>query len=386
MAPAVVETRGESAYAAFVSSIENAPARVHERLHKWADWALAIHHLQQADLVVAANPAASTWTLRLPPLGERASLVTIWNDHSRPSLAIDARVVARLAPKSRRAVEAAAGRPIGNGTAIHEVTDELLASLGRAYAEAAQRNETERHFAESKSRAVEWLRDERILALDLYVREGASPPRASTQKLSELLRAIPIEQELAASPSFRSRAAVRRKLGNFKALDPDASGGLEHASREDARVWKEFATDPARLRQVAAAIEEVIRAPREIVGAALAGDAEDGLSEAEEGALLTKLHRARERSRRLVQTKKTRALALGPLACEVCSFDFREVYGEVGEAFIECHHTVPVSELAPGAKTHLDDLALVCSNCHRMLHRRRPWLTIAELRSIVASR
>ena len=45
----------------------------------------------------------------------------------------------------------------------------------------------------------------------------------------------------------------------------------------------------------------------------------------------------------------------------------------------ECHHTVPVSEYGSGARTQLRDLALVCANCHRMLHRRRPWLTIDEL-------
>jgi 5-methylcytosine-specific restriction protein A len=28
-------------------------------------------------------------------------------------------------------------------------------------------------------------------------------------------------------------------------------------------------------------------------------------------------------------------------------------------------------------------LELVCSNCHRMIHRRRPWLTIEQLRSIL---
>jgi 5-methylcytosine-specific restriction protein A len=37
--------------------------------------------------------------------------------------------------------------------------------------------------------------------------------------------------------------------------------------------------------------------------------------------------------------------------------------------------------LRPGTKTRLIDLALVCANCHRMLHRSRPWPTIAELRT-----
>jgi len=75
----------------------------------------------------------------------------------------------------------------------------------------------------------------------------------------------------------------------------------------------------------------------------------------------------------------------GALRCEACGFDFHETYGKLGEDFIECHHVTPVSELKAGATTRLSDLVVVCSNCHRMLHRRRPWLTAAELRVVVTS-
>lgn len=72
------------------------------------------------------------------------------------------------------------------------------------------------------------------------------------------------------------------------------------------------------------------------------------------------------------------------LACEVCGFDFEAVYGELGRGFIECHHVVPLSE--GQRKTSLRDLALVCSNCHRMAHRRRPWPAVAELRALLGSK
>ncbi len=49
--------------------------------------------------------------------------------------------------------------------------------------------------------------------------------------------------------------------------------------------------------------------------------------------------------------------------------------------FIECHHTKPVATLVEGEKTHLDDLVLVCANCHRMVHRGKPWLSIGELKT-----
>ncbi|MHA2801268.1 HNH endonuclease [Vibrio harveyi] len=92
-----------------------------------------------------------------------------------------------------------------------------------------------------------------------------------------------------------------------------------------------------------------------------------------EGRRVERKHYLRERSSALVEkAKKEYALKNdGRLPCEVCGFDFRECYGSHGDSYIEAHHIIPLSELcsADGAKTRLEDLAMVCSNCHRMLHR-----------------
>jgi len=69
----------------------------------------------------------------------------------------------------------------------------------------------------------------------------------------------------------------------------------------------------------------------------------------------------------------------------VCEFDFSIAYGNRGLGFIECHHTKPLATLGTGTKTHIDDLALVCANCHRMIHRRKPWLSIAELKGMISA-
>jgi 5-methylcytosine-specific restriction protein A len=114
---------------------------------------------------------------------------------------------------------------------------------------------------------------------------------------------------------------------------------------------------------------------------------DDLLEEASEGRLLTRVHLRRERNRGLIESKKRLVLKQsGLLTCEVCGFDFKAEYGDRGDGFIECHHTKPLEALLPGGKTHVRDLALVCSNCHRMIHRRRPWLTIDELRQQVVHR
>lgn len=95
-------------------------------------------------------------------------------------------------------------------------------------------------------------------------------------------------------------------------------------------------------------------------------------------------HKKRERNPTLVAKAKAHFKAKsGRLSCMACEFDFAIKYGKAGDGFIEVRHTIPLSELEPGAKTKLSDLVLVCSNCHRMLHRRRPWLTIKSLRRLI---
>jgi predicted HNH restriction endonuclease len=68
------------------------------------------------------------------------------------------------------------------------------------------------------------------------------------------------------------------------------------------------------------------------------------------------------------------------LRCDVCDFSFTEKYGELGQNYIEAHHTTPVSKLRAGERTKVKDLAKVCANCHRMLHIGTDCLSIAELR------
>jgi predicted HNH restriction endonuclease len=63
-----------------------------------------------------------------------------------------------------------------------------------------------------------------------------------------------------------------------------------------------------------------------------------------------------------------------------------KVYGLLGQGFAECHHLVPISRLEPGHRTRLEDLAIVCSNCHRMLHKSRPMMGVSQLKELVTSK
>jgi hypothetical protein len=73
----------------------------------------------------------------------------------------------------------------------------------------------------------------------------------------------------------------------------------------------------------------------------------------------------------------------GHLYCEVCAFDFDKAYGARGKNFIEAHHNIPVSEITRSTKVTVDNLTMLCSNCHRMIHRR-PWLTVDGLKAEMA--
>lgn len=233
----------------------------------------------------------------------------------------------------------------------------------------------------ARSRSTAWLRDELILALDLYRREGRNPTAASVAELSHTLRSIPIEVEKAEDPGFRNPAGVYLKVANFVSIDPEAeTAGMSRGGRGDAEVFGEFWAEPDRLARTAAAI----RSNLDAITQGQAEESEDDVADAPEGAVLTRTHRVRERNRKIVARKKAEALkANGNLSCEGCGFDFATTYGERGEGFIECHHTVPVSKLKRGQRTNLSDLALLCSNCHRIVHRRQPWLDLDALQALL---
>lgn len=107
-------------------------------------------------------------------------------------------------------------------------------------------------------------------------------------------------------------------------------------------------------------------------------------SEFPEGREIERKHRLRERNQAVIKSaKEAFKQKNGKLHCQVCGFDFQTKYGDIGADFIEGHHTLPISELKGEVKTKVKDVALVCSNCHRMLHRRRPWLKMEELQKLI---
>ena len=66
--------------------------------------------------------------------------------------------------------------------------------------------------------------------------------------------------------------------------------------------------------------------------------------------------------------------------CRVCGFNFEETFGALGKGYIHVHHKVPLADIRQEYKVNpLTDLIPLCANCHAMIHRRRPTLTLEEL-------
>jgi 5-methylcytosine-specific restriction protein A len=68
-------------------------------------------------------------------------------------------------------------------------------------------------------------------------------------------------------------------------------------------------------------------------------------------------------------------------SCKVCHFNFENKYGSIGYQFIHVHHLTPIGTIKGEYKVNpIDDLRPVCPNCHAMLHKDNPPLTIEELK------
>jgi 5-methylcytosine-specific restriction protein A len=89
-----------------------------------------------------------------------------------------------------------------------------------------------------------------------------------------------------------------------------------------------------------------------------------------------RIHKRLERNRSLALKVKRH---LG-FTCQACKMNFEEKYGSIGKGYIEAHHLIPIADLH-GKRVALDpkkDFAVLCSNCHRMIHKS-PFVSDVEM-------
>ncbi len=83
---------------------------------------------------------------------------------------------------------------------------------------------------------------------------------------------------------------------------------------------------------------------------------------------------------------RSRCLAHHGFDCAACGNNFFEIYGPIGEEYIEVHHIIKVSDMgADYIVDPINDLAPLCSNCHSMIHRRDPPLSVVSLKNLLST-
>jgi hypothetical protein len=114
------------------------------------------------------------------------------------------------------------------------------------------------------------------------------------------------------------------------------------------------------------------------------GNDSEGDFSAKEGDIKLHFHKRRERNSKLAKLRKEKEKReKGVLECCACGFDFSAIYGIYGTDYIECHHIVALSDLSSTTQTRLSDLELVCSNCHSMIHKKTPFIAIADIKQMI---
>jgi 5-methylcytosine-specific restriction protein A len=233
------------------------------------------------------------------------------------------------------------------------------------------------------ARRIDWEWEELVLACDLVYRNGwrqldSADPRV--QELSETLQRMSIHPVDIRLPNFRNAAGVAQKTRNIATVHPDYVGRPSNGNKLDKTVLDEFRNDPEQMHRVAERLRHAAAIDVPASGLGLVGDEDESVME---GRYLLRLHRVWERKPALRERKIRSVKASGgSLSCEACQFDFEKTYGDRGQGFIECHHVEPLHETGQKPR-NIHDLALLCSNCHRMIHRKPPWPTPAQLRELI---
>jgi len=187
------------------------------------------------------------------------------------------------------------------------------------------------------------------------------------------------------------RGAINLLYGRLGRLFCEATG-FEPSQREvgSYRWWSVWSSgneerNPYRFfwemhSEVAEALEILGWVTPESSSSVTFPDEVDETTALREGAVCKVLVNAYERNPKARQ----RCIAHYGTSCFACGFNFGRIFGELGEGFIHVHHLHPISEVAEEYEIDsINDLRPVCPNCHAMIHRRSPPLSIEEIQALL---
>jgi 5-methylcytosine-specific restriction protein A len=184
----------------------------------------------------------------------------------------------------------------------------------------------------------------------------------------------------AAQVRYRENGNWYHTLAHFPAALFDAHGYVIFATEEEyltsphIRIGKEIS-----VRSGISALPSYIRVLDSVASPKIDVDIHNFV--ASEGHQRLVLHLQRERNQTIVRNKKKRAASLD---CEACGFSFDRAYGSAAGDYCEVHHLLLLSEVEDTTRTRVEDLAILCANCHRVVHLRNPPYTLNEVRGMLA--
>jgi len=89
-----------------------------------------------------------------------------------------------------------------------------------------------------------------------------------------------------------------------------------------------------------------------------------------------------KRYKRSAELRKKALEKYPNLRCYVCNFNFKDFYEDYGAGYIEVHHLKLIADSE--RENTVDDVRIVCSNCHSVLHRKAKMpMDIDELRKFI---
>jgi 5-methylcytosine-specific restriction protein A len=222
----------------------------------------------------------------------------------------------------------------------------------------------------------DWTRDEIIVVAAAVAKQGwkqLDKGSAESIRISELLQTFWSGSNLELSDTFRNPQGVALKSANIMSCHPAYVGAPTHSAKLDQAVVDDFVDDEALMLNVAQQIVQLMK------GGASPAYPETPEYHGREGGLLAVAHLRRERDHGVREAKLKWAIKNDVrLECEVCGLFMEDLYGSRGKDYVEVHHLTPL-HVSGETTTKPSDLAILCANCHRMVHRA-PWTTPEELR------
>lgn len=222
-------------------------------------------------------------------------------------------------------------------------------------------------------------REELILCIDLYFRldHGQMHSRhPEIIKLSQDLKMLNIHKTIPDIIKFRSPNSIALKLANLMRLDKNFAGkGMRMGGSLERDIWKEFQGHRDKLKNEANIIRQLYLKSTENIKVN---------NHKLKNEFLYKHHKNQETNPLTIQLKKEIFLSKqDKLFCEVCGFDSKLVYGEIGNDLYEIHYDNDSIKEPTIEPISLEDFIVVCCNCHRVLDLHYGKISSEDLKNIV---